>query len=160
MTNTTTAAPYPQTFNTFRAVGALRSFRPGIDMDGGDLDPRVIYSESLATLWQRADFIEAVNSGGKPAAVPGAMRLLSDFLREQTHLGTSMPSGGGHIIRALTAHRLVLKGVARRLWRGAQRDHGMPVRSMTASVGRPLPVIPSLPPLRQASPSGHSGRHG
>ena len=39
MTNTTTAAPYPQTFNTFRAVGALRSFRPGIDMDGGDLEP-------------------------------------------------------------------------------------------------------------------------
>ena len=93
MTNTTTAAPYPQTFNTFRAVGALRSFRPGIDMDGGDLDPRVIYSENLATPWQRADFIEAFNSGDKPAAVPGAMRLLSDFLREQTHLGTSVPSG-------------------------------------------------------------------
>ena len=122
MTNTTTAAPYPQTFNTFRAVGALRSFRPGIDMDGGDLDPRVIYSENLATPWQRADFIEAFNSGDKPAAVPGAMRLLSDFLREQTHLGTSMPSGGGHIIRALTAHRLVLKGVAPSLmaWRAAR----------------------------------------
>src|SRR6056297_1506100 len=93
MTNTTTAAPYPQTFNTFRAVGALRFFRPGIDMDGWDLDPRVIYSESLATPWQRADFIEAVNSVGKPAAVAGAMWLLSDFLREQTHLGTSVPSG-------------------------------------------------------------------
>ena len=160
MTNTTTAAPYPQTFNTFRAVGALRSFRPGIDMDGGDLEPprhlqreprdvvaagrlhRGRQQRRQACCRPRGD---AAPLGFPPGADP------------PWHIGAV---GGGHIIRALTAHRLVLKGVARRLWRGAQRDHGMPVRSMTASVGRPLPVIPSLPPLRQASPSGHSGRHG
>lgn len=51
MTNTTIADLYPQAFNTVRAVSALRCFRPGIDMDGGDLDPRVIYSEGLATPW-------------------------------------------------------------------------------------------------------------
>src|SRR6056297_349201 len=125
MTNTTIAAPYPQTFNTFRAVGALRSFRPGIDMDGGDLEPprhlqreprdvvaagrlhRGRQQRRQACCRRRGDVAPL---GHPPGADP------------HWHIGAV---GGGHIIRALTAHRLVLKGVAPSLmaWRAARSWH-------------------------------------